>query len=472
MAEIVEIARYSAGSRASVVFVHGISGHAYETWRRAPADAEPDAAFWPLWLAEDFQGSCVLTLAYEAPTSRWVGTSMPLEDWANNVAESLLAHAQLRSGPIVFICHSLGGLIIKRAFLTLREQKDQRTEAADFLGRVRLVVFAATPHTGSRQATLIGRLAFLTWPTPLATVLFSNSPTLRQINISYRTFAKDYQNSLSHRVFFETLDTTIFRIVTEEAADPGLNTNPFGVPANHIDIVKPKDRNADIYQQILLSLRKIGKDNHNYGEIIYSKLPKIGRNKSPYFWPRFIRIAISLAVAVAIVIMGFSIWRPRDARASVIRADEQAIRILVQNNTSRSISTGSFRFEVGFPGEARIYSYNLGFPEVTIQQGESKLLNAQTIDDTQAKYITPILEARYYSYWEEFQRSQSWAEGEVPTLEKLYRVFRTMSCRVIGELVASDGTRLTVEDNKSCADYQQFLRMNALQILRINRGRP
>ena len=66
-----------------------------------------------LWLAEDVDGISVYTMAYEAPASNWLGTSMPLQDRAVNVLEVLLSEPGLKSGPIAFICHSLGGLIVK-----------------------------------------------------------------------------------------------------------------------------------------------------------------------------------------------------------------------------------------------------------------------------------------------------------------------------------------------------------------------
>jgi pimeloyl-ACP methyl ester carboxylesterase len=142
--------------RASVIFVHGLGGHAYDTWRRAP----DNNAFWPLWLAKDLEGISVYTLAYEAPPSNWLGTSMPLQDRAVNVLELLLSEPGLKSGPIIFICHSLGGLVVKQIVLDLQQQKDRRPEAANLLQRVTQVVFAATPHTGTRRATLLDRLRF------------------------------------------------------------------------------------------------------------------------------------------------------------------------------------------------------------------------------------------------------------------------------------------------------------------------
>lgn len=113
MSRLIKIAGWSGGPRASVIFVHGLGGHAYDTWRRA---ADNDT-YWPLWLAKDLEGISAYTMAYEAPPTNWLGTSMPLQDRAVNVLELLLSEPGLTSGPITFICHSLGGLIVKQIVL-------------------------------------------------------------------------------------------------------------------------------------------------------------------------------------------------------------------------------------------------------------------------------------------------------------------------------------------------------------------
>jgi len=78
MSRIIEVATWEGEARASVVFAHGLGGHAYDTWRRGV----DDGTFWPLWLATDVEGVAVHTLAYEAPPSNWLGTSMALQDRA------------------------------------------------------------------------------------------------------------------------------------------------------------------------------------------------------------------------------------------------------------------------------------------------------------------------------------------------------------------------------------------------------
>lgn len=246
MSRIIKVAGWPGQPRANVIFVHGLGGHAYDTWRRK---ADNDS-FWPLWLAEDVEGLAVYTLSYEAPPSNWLGTAMPLQDRAVNVLECLLGEPSLQNGPITFICHSLGGLIVKQIMLDMHQQKGYRHEAAALLDRITQVVFLATPHTGSRQGSWLDRLQFLAWPSSVTRMLVANDPTLRAINVSYRGLASERRDCLQHRIFYETQGTPAGVIVDEASADPGLpGLPPIPIDADHVKIVKPIDRSALQYSR-------------------------------------------------------------------------------------------------------------------------------------------------------------------------------------------------------------------------------
>ena len=243
MSRLIKISAWSGPLRESVIFVHGLGGNAYNTWKGAQDDS-----FWPLWLGQDVEGLSVHTLSYEAPPTDWLGASMPLQDRVVNVLETLLAEPALRTGPIAFICHSLGGLIVKQLLLDLQQQKDRRPEAADLLSRVTQIVFAATPHTGSRQATLLDRIRFIAWPTSLTRTLVANDPALRAINVAYRGLADERREVVKHCIFYETYGTPVGVIVDEASADPGLPGDPpVPIDADHISIVKPLDRTSILY---------------------------------------------------------------------------------------------------------------------------------------------------------------------------------------------------------------------------------
>ena len=317
MSDLIKVANWAKKPRANVIFVHGLSGHAYDTWRRAP----DDDLFWPLWLAEDVEGVSVYTLAYAAPPSNWLGTAMPLQDRVGNVRARLLATPSLQDAPITFICHSLGGLIVKQLLLDLHQQKDRspRTSAA-LLDRVSPVVFMATPHTGSSQGNLLDRLRFLAWPSSIARTLVADDPTLRSINVAYRGLADERRNVLRHRVFYETQGTVAGKIVDEASADPGLpGDSPIAIDADHIQIVKPSDRSALQY----VSTRDFVAENPRQEEqetgFKTYPLPPIKWEQPRNVAPKLIRIA-SIVFVVIVAYEGVQTFtgKPRDGGHNTI----------------------------------------------------------------------------------------------------------------------------------------------------------
>jgi pimeloyl-ACP methyl ester carboxylesterase len=303
MSRLIKIASSAGAPHASVVFVHGLGGHAYDTWRRdIKKQTADDASFWPLWLAQDVEGITVYALAYEAPASNWLGTSMPLQDRAVNVLEILLSEPGLKTGPVCFVCHSLGGLIVKQILLDLQQQKDRRGDAKDLLSRVSKIVFAATPHTGSRHASLLDRLRFLAWPTSIARTLAANDPALRAINVAYRGLADEGRDVLKHRVFYETQGTPWGVIVDEASSDPDLPGDPpVPIDATHISIVKPVARMSVFYGRTrdFVAAGTPALEQPPEGELKLFELPAVRSEQPPNLVPKLIRVAaIGLVVLV------------------------------------------------------------------------------------------------------------------------------------------------------------------------------
>ena len=89
-----------------VEFVHGLGGDAFITWGRDVGDD----TFWPQWIADDLKQVDVYSLDYEASPSAWLGTTMPLFDRAKQVLAWL---EEVAHRPLVFVCHSMGGLLAK-----------------------------------------------------------------------------------------------------------------------------------------------------------------------------------------------------------------------------------------------------------------------------------------------------------------------------------------------------------------------
>src|SRR5262245_34268533 len=248
MSDLFKVAGPAGEPSASVLLVHGLQGHAYDTWR-CGAGKEPqlDKTFWPRWLVDDCATLAVYVIGYDAPVSRLRGTAMHLTDRATNILNRLLAEPSLASGPLILIGHSLGGLIIKELLRTAESQARFEPRAADLLDRVGKVAFLATPHLGSGLARWGDRLRILVRPSAATASLVRNDPNLRALNNWYRHWANE--RGLAHLILTETKPTSILgMIVQPDSADPGLaNVQPLPIDADHTGICKPADRTTDIF---------------------------------------------------------------------------------------------------------------------------------------------------------------------------------------------------------------------------------
>lgn len=208
-------------------------------------------SLWPVWLAQDLKGLAIFSLGYNSPATKWIGSAIPFLDEADNIFRLLLVDANLRDRPILFVCHSMGGLIVKKVMRNAKE-RDEEENIASFLDRTNHVAFLGTPNTGADKATLLERFRFFAWPSDSSKDLVANKSELRDLNKAYRRLAKERDETLRHLVYFETAPTLFGLIVPPDSSDPGLpDTEATGVEANYITISKLSDREDLIYKELV-----------------------------------------------------------------------------------------------------------------------------------------------------------------------------------------------------------------------------
>jgi pimeloyl-ACP methyl ester carboxylesterase len=246
------------GRSGDIVFVHGLNGH----WRDSWSTDGPDG-FWPRWLAERFPHVGVWSAEYDAAAFAWTGYAMPIIDRATNLLDFLL-NREIGDRPVVFVTHSMGGLVVKQVLRLAHDQQAFNPGYQRLIQAVRGVVFLATPHTGSDLAALTRYLTFFTRVTNAATDLQPNAAPLRDLNLWYRSTS--YQLGIRSSVFFETRPTFFFetplragvQVVDQGTADPGiLGVVPVGIDADHITIIKPASREAQVFLSTARFLREL-----------------------------------------------------------------------------------------------------------------------------------------------------------------------------------------------------------------------
>ena len=251
--------------RGDIVFVHGLAGHPWGTWHPQGKKNNQNLDFWPFWLGQDLQKDeiavNVWTFGYDAPRFGYVGEGMPRFDLASNLWEYLDVN-DIGDRPLIFITHSMGGLVVKDLIRTAQNFDDKKAIIQQTQG----IVFLSTPHQGSHLANLIDNFN--------VEELRAHTPQLRDLNQWYRQNIEKL--NIKTYVFYETKPMAGVLVVDEDSANPGIkDVQPIAISADHNSIAKP-GRNDLVYlsvvkfcQQIFASKKstqgkKIEKDSTGY----------------------------------------------------------------------------------------------------------------------------------------------------------------------------------------------------------------
>jgi hypothetical protein len=225
-----------------VIFVHGLDGDARSTWH----PKENPETFWPSWLAEDVPGISVWSLGYLVNSSAWKGSAMPLADRATNALATLETQG-LGNKPIVFICHSLGGLLVKQM---LRHALDYGVPAwSSIVQQTQGIVFLSTPHSGSDISSWMKYLGTVLRLTVSVEELHAHDSRLRELNTWFRN--SPLVGNIIVQVYCEKQSVAGLLVVNESSADPGLKgVIPIPLDENHVTICKPESREKLIYSRV------------------------------------------------------------------------------------------------------------------------------------------------------------------------------------------------------------------------------
>lgn len=231
--ELIRVANCDNKDRiGDVVFLHGLGGDGRGTWTDGNTNV-----FWPEELGKELSDVGIWSLSYEASPSGWLGHAMPIVDRALNVLDTLSVNG-IGEKPIVFIMHSLGGLVAKSV---VRQAIDSGNR--DYKGiaqNTRGFVFFATPHTGADLPKLtdyLKNLATALRITDPVKEMAANSAMLRELNFWYRDNVP--QRGYDTFIYREAYNTYGVRVVDETASDigiPGIRPIPFD--ADHLTICK------------------------------------------------------------------------------------------------------------------------------------------------------------------------------------------------------------------------------------------
>ncbi|KAJ4573123.1 hypothetical protein HRR82_006778 [Exophiala dermatitidis] len=259
-----------------IVFVHGLNGHPRDTW----STSKPEV-FWPADLlpaALRDQRPRILTYGYDATVAAFTdGVSKDkIHDHAEHLASRLVANRALKKAqerPIIFVCHSLGGLVVKRCLIYCQSVRHhQHTERLrSIYVSTYGILFLGTPHNGSNLAkwgSLLQKICAVAFPKKfldsspqLVHALQANNETLQNINRLFIEVIGRFHVSFFYESKPTDLKGTREFVVEEDSAAPLIQgVERMGIEKDHSHMCKFEDESSPGYDVVAATIQRYASD--------------------------------------------------------------------------------------------------------------------------------------------------------------------------------------------------------------------
>lgn len=301
-----------------VVFVHGLVGSVFKSWRQgsvaldefgnrcSPKSITPTTELlpsspteavrinddgtglidpnkktrcWPMdWLAKDIPKLRILALDYPTALSSWRTdcdlNKDTLQERAKHVLKQL-QDAKLGDRPIVWVAHSMGGLLVKQLLVICDEATRQKSDAdkspsrkfkENLLNQTKGIVFYSVPHKGSNLEWIERRnLQKLLLLTTEVIELQKGSPILLELHEKFLDLIERRENPVKFLTFAETAISSFGVnkavqwkgiLVHEDSLNFGLGPI-YKLNIDHAHTCKPNSRESITYAKTLELIRDL-----------------------------------------------------------------------------------------------------------------------------------------------------------------------------------------------------------------------
>src|SRR5258707_1389788 len=217
--------RHSETADTVIVFVHGISGDRKTTW------TSDNGAYWPDLLTQDrtFDGANIYVYQYQTSI---LGRALSIDELAENLRLYLDTTGVASHKRIIFLAHSMGGLVTRAYILKYQRRIAERTA---------FIYFYSTPTTGSELASVM--------------TLVSRNPHLGDMKVqtpdgylgNLQRQWLDAELSIPSYCAYERRPTYGIQVVTQGSASNLCTKRLDPIEADHITIVKPASEHDTSY---------------------------------------------------------------------------------------------------------------------------------------------------------------------------------------------------------------------------------
>jgi pimeloyl-ACP methyl ester carboxylesterase len=237
------VIQHSPKAKVAVVFVHGIFGDAIGTWTDSKGKS-----FFDFLNADPQLGGQLDLFAFGFTSNMFGSSSFSIDEAATRLQERLRYHGVLDYQAVVFVAHSMGGLVVLRTLLTYRE----------LTPKIPLIVLYATPQEGSQIAAISKNL--------------SGNPALQQMipgdaNVYLDSLDRDWKEATRTKTIpiacgYEKRSTYGIKVVTRVSATRYCTEAASAIDADHLSIVKPDRPGHDSIVLLVNALNRyvVGKD--------------------------------------------------------------------------------------------------------------------------------------------------------------------------------------------------------------------
>ncbi|KAI1366621.1 WD40 repeat-like protein [Xylaria arbuscula] len=238
--------------QVDLILVHGLGGGSRKTWSKTAQLSH----YWPQeWLSKDsaFEKVRIYTYGYNSDYVKDKDNCLNIHHFGKLFLGTIGTSPCFKNSRtrIIAIGHSMGGLVIKKAYLLAKQDPVYH----DLATRFAAVYFLATPHRGADSAKLLKNLLRVAYDRTYIADLERNSGTIQVINDEFRHVS----TGLELWSFYETQNMKMFTspIVDPESAVLGYqNEKQIPMNADHRSICKfetPLDANYIILRNAIVT---------------------------------------------------------------------------------------------------------------------------------------------------------------------------------------------------------------------------
>lgn len=218
---------------------------------------------WPMeWLPQEYPNIRIIGLHYETSISEWSlnhlcpcdKTKSSLHDRSEEFLHQLGAANVGYKCPVIWVGHSMGGLVAKSIITQSMESSDPKIRRIG--ENTRAILFLGTPHKGSPVAKLKQHVQLIFSPSIEVKELRENSQLLLNLQEKFEKTIKSIKHPIEVVSIAEGCPTTIttfkfpLQFVNEESAH--FSSGDFYVlNVDHLGLSKPMYRQSFLYQRLL-----------------------------------------------------------------------------------------------------------------------------------------------------------------------------------------------------------------------------